>query len=277
VAEPETTLSAVRVLVAMDTASASARMLEAGAGLAAALGARLEGLFVEDSDLMQLGGLPFAREISAVTGAWRVLGADEIERALRLEAARGERLLAEAAERARVPWSFATARGRLVAQAVAREAELTLLGAADRIAGAARRVTGRGRAHGGPGSLAVLFDASPEAFRALEVAGRLAAALGSELRVLVPQGESARGTAAEQARSWLAAKGRAGLALPLPAGEGGLAEALRAGRSELLVHAVAADLARSLAAIARLIAELSCPLLIVRSTPAPAPRRSPAE
>ena len=263
-AEPAAELRGVRVLVAMDTVTLSVPALEAGAGLAAALGTRLEGLFVEDADLVCLGGLPFASEICAVTGAWRGLATDEIERALRVEAARLERLVAQAAERARVPWSFATARGRLVAQAVAREAELTILGVADRVAGGARRLASPGRTQPARGSLAVFFDASPASFRALDVAGRLADALGGELRVLVPPaGTSGDAAARDQARSWLATEGRAGLALPLRAGEGALTDALRESRSELLVHAVP-DLAQSLRALAALVAELSCPLVIVR-------------
>src|SRR5512136_1850854 len=98
VAKTETAQSAARVLVAMDAETLNALALKAGAGLAAALGARLEALFVENADLVSLGGLPFASEISALTGAWRDVAVEEIERALRLEAARIEHLVAEAAE-----------------------------------------------------------------------------------------------------------------------------------------------------------------------------------
>ena len=243
----------------------SARTLEAGAGLAAALGVRLDGLFVEDADLVHLGGLPFAREISAVTGAWSGLDTDEVVRSLRLEGARLERLLAQAAERARVPWSFATSRGRLLAQAVAREAELTILGGAIRVAGAARPLPAEARTRWLRGSLAVFFDASPGSFRALEVAGELAAALGSKLHVLVPEAGTSHEDAAarEGARSWLTTEGRVGYVLRVRTGEGALADALRASQSELLIHAVP-DLAQSMRGLATLIAKLPCPLLIVR-------------
>ena len=243
-----------RVLVALGTASGGTRILETGAGLAAALGARLEGLFVEDADLVHLAGLPFARELSAVTGAWRGLALDEIERALHLEAAKLERLFADVARRAQVPWSFATARGRLVAVAAAREAELTVL------AGRAA-VPGPGERHGGRGSLAVVFDGSAASFRALEVAGRLADALGRELRVLVS--DRAPAAAATEARTWLAARGGPGVAVALPAGAAPLADALRTGRSELLIEAVP-DLGPSIHGLAALLTRLSCPLLIVR-------------
>ena len=262
--EPAAALSPARVLVAMDTGTLNQPALSAAAGVAAALGARLEGLFVENADLVRLGGLPFASEISAVTGAWRDLAVDEIERALRLQAARIERLLADAAKRVRVPWSFETARGRLVAQAIAREAELTILGGANRAAETASLLAVSRRAHPGRRSMAVLFDASPTSLRALEVAGRLADALGSDLRLLMPSGAPAQSAAIrDRAQAWLATEGRAGLALPLDAGEGALATALLKARSELLVHGVS-DLTQSLQTLAVLVEQVSCPLLIVR-------------
>jgi hypothetical protein len=258
------------VLVAVDTATPNAPALQAGAGLAAALGARLEALFVENADLVHLGGLPFASEISALTGAWHELAVDEIERALRLEAARIERLVANVAEQARVPWSFDRARGRLVAQAVAREAELTILGVADRAIDVARRMAAPRRAQPALRSLAVLFDASPASHHALEITGQLAEALGSELRVLIPSAAAApNATIRDRAEAWLAARGRAGLALPVDSGEGSLANALRFTRSDLLVHGVA-DLGQSLRSLIALVAQVSCPVLVVRAARAAA-------
>ena len=253
-AEPGTAGRDRRVLIALATARWGTGLLEAGAGLAAAVGARLEGLFVEDADLVHLAGLPFARELSAITGAWHGLATEEVERTLRLEAAKLERLLANAAERARVPWSFATTRGRLIAVAAAREAEFTMLAGRSVYAAPEERRSGRG-------SLAVMFDGSPGSFRALELAGRLADALGRELHVLVSDRASA--AAAADARARLAARGRGDVAVALRAGEAALAEALRAARSEFVIQAVP-DVGQSLPALAGLLARLSCPLLIMR-------------
>ena len=268
------TPSGTRVLVALDSATMSARALETAARLAALLGAQLEGLFVEDADLVRLGGLPFAREIDAVTGVWRALAADEVERSLRLEGARLERLMAQAAERARVPWSFATARGRLLVEAVARDAELTLLGTVSRSASATRRSAIMEGARTLHGSLAVLFDATPGSLHALELAGQLAAASKNELRVLVRQSGQSEldAPALNRVRSWLTATRASGQALPLRAGEGALAEALRSTRSELLIWA-APDLAGSLQVLATMASGLSCPLLVVRRTSAAPPKR----
>ncbi len=60
-----------RVLVALGAAAANRGAVETGVGLAAAMGAALDALFVEDANLLRLGALPFASEISALTGARR--------------------------------------------------------------------------------------------------------------------------------------------------------------------------------------------------------------
>jgi hypothetical protein len=90
-----------RVLVALGASIPSRPAVETGVGLAAAVGAALEALFVEDANLLRLGALPFASEISALTGAWRALAVGEMERALRVEASRLEELLAASATRER--------------------------------------------------------------------------------------------------------------------------------------------------------------------------------
>ena len=59
-----------RVLVAANAATAVELAVDATMRLAATLEEpRLEALFVEDADLLRLGGLPFASEVSALTGA----------------------------------------------------------------------------------------------------------------------------------------------------------------------------------------------------------------
>src|SRR5512147_1159699 len=88
-----------RVVVRLGLAPSDESALEAGLGLAAALGAALEGLFVEDTNLLRFGALPFASETSTLTGVRRSVGPTEIERALRVAASRYERRLAESASR----------------------------------------------------------------------------------------------------------------------------------------------------------------------------------
>ena len=57
-----------RILVAIDTSPHGSAALEAAARLATELRAELEGLFIEDINLLRLAGLPFAREIQLGDG-----------------------------------------------------------------------------------------------------------------------------------------------------------------------------------------------------------------
>ncbi|HEX8012346.1 MAG TPA: universal stress protein [Casimicrobiaceae bacterium] len=250
-----------RVLVAMDVKSTGGAALDAGVALAAALDTRLEGLFVEDPDLVHWAALPFAREISALTGGWRELAPRDIERALRVEAARLERLLGQAAERVRVPWTFATTRGRLVTEALARLADLTVLGSVGR-AGETPRAAGSG-GQAPRRSVAALFDGSPASLRTLAAAARVAKAIDGELAVLVPCEPSSQPAAVERARLWLATEEPGGVVLPLEPLAGALIRAIRARRSAMLVRS-APELAAELEGLAALAAELRCPLVIVR-------------
>ena len=251
-----------RVLVAVNACAAGIPALDAGVELAAALGAHLEGLFVEEAGLLHLAGLPFASEISALTGGWRSIAPVEIERALRVEAARLERLIEQAAERACLPWTFAITRGRLLAEAVARRADFTVLGSFGGIGLSARPPAASGRAP--KRSVATLFDGSPATLRALVLSARLAKAPDGELSVFVPQGEpSSQSAACERAQSWLAAEQLAGTILRFAPAQGAFIEALRARRSAMLVLPVP-HLTASLQELTALVADLWCPLIIVR-------------
>ena len=54
-----------------DVSRADAENMVMAARLARALESRLEGLFIEDQDLMSLAGLPFTRELSLTSGLCR--------------------------------------------------------------------------------------------------------------------------------------------------------------------------------------------------------------
>jgi hypothetical protein len=88
------------------------------------LGATLEGLFVESTELLRVCALPNAKEMSALTGTRRPMAMGDLERAFRVEAARLERIFAAQTARTRIAWSFSVARGELWTAALARDAEL---------------------------------------------------------------------------------------------------------------------------------------------------------
>lgn len=246
-----------RVLLALGAPTTGRPAVETGVDLAAALGAALDALFVEDTNLLRLGALPLAVETSALTGARRALVEGDIERALRVEAARLERVLAQAAQRQQVPWSFATTRGKLLAEALAREADLIVLGASARAMGPAREPRAQG-------PVTAVFDASPEAARTLAATTRLARSLARSLLILVPtDGRAGRRAARKKAQEWLAAEQVAGLVLALDFAQQALVGAVRERRSGMLALPASALEAWPVE-LAALVEDVECPVVIVR-------------
>lgn len=252
-----TPLGLSRVLLALGAAVPSRPAVEAGVGLAAAMGAALDALFVEDANLLRVGALPMASEISVLTGARRALAVGELERALRVEASRLERLLAASAAQQQVPFSFAVTRGELLAEAMTRQADLIVLGAPMRPMPPAREPEPAG-------PVAALFDASPEAARVLAATTRLARAFARELVIVVPAGEGKTQRAArQQAREWLSAEQVEGLVVPLAAAYAALVGEMRSRGSRVLALPASALSARRMP-LALLVADLCCPVVIVR-------------
>ena len=246
-----------RVMIAIDSATSPASVLETGVGLAGAIGASLEARFFEDLDLLRLGALPFAIELCALTGARQELSSRHIERALRLEAARQEKLLAASAERTRVPWTFAVARGQRLTAAIAHEAELVVLGP--------RAPGRRGIARAGPtGPVAAMFDTSDAAARVMSAAASLAASLACEMLILVPDGESRSAQARrDAAQAWLAAEGRGGRVVAVVPELAALVAAVRTQHSAVLALPASALAAWPLD-MDTLRDELVCPLVFAR-------------
>jgi len=246
-----------RVLVALGASIPSRSAVATGVGLAAAVGAALEALFVEDVNLLRLGALPFASGISTLTGEWRALAVGEMERALRVEASHLEELLAASAARQRISWSFAVTRGELFAEAMMREADLIVLGAP-------MRSTAPTREPGWSGPVTALFDASPDSSRALAATTRFARALARKLLILVPAGEGkAHRVAGQLAREWLTAEQVEGLVVPLAAAHSALVDAVRTRKSVVLALPESALSARRIH-LATLVTKLACPVVIVR-------------
>ena len=121
-----------RILVPLDASEHSLSALKMAVELAASLNAELEGLFVEDINLLQLSEFPFAREISFFSPMSRQLERGSMERQLRIQAQRLKQTLAGMADRFNVAWTFRIARGGVPAQVLAatEKADLTILGKA---------------------------------------------------------------------------------------------------------------------------------------------------
>jgi nucleotide-binding universal stress UspA family protein len=199
--EGEVEFAVRRILVALDASTHSLAALAAAVELAAAMEAELEGLFVEDVNLLRLAALPFAREVRH-TASLEALDSARMERALKAQAAQAREALAAAAGRAQVHWSFRVVRGEVAQEVLqaAAQADLLTLGKQGRsrspgarLGSTALRVALHAPGalllveHGAPGGqpVLVLYDGSEVAERALDAAARLARMSGSPLIVLL--------------------------------------------------------------------------------------------
>jgi nucleotide-binding universal stress UspA family protein len=121
-----------RILVALDASPHSLAALEAAVDLARRFQAELQGLYVEDVNLLRLAELPFTQEIGLFSAKWRRLDAQRLERQLRAHSARVRRLLRMAAEGAQIQWSFRVVRGRVSSEVMtsAEAADVLIVGKA---------------------------------------------------------------------------------------------------------------------------------------------------
>lgn len=128
--EAEQGKSIRRILVALDASPHSLAALQVAVELAEQLGAEVEGLFVEDINLLNLSDLPMARELVAYATHPRRLDRMRMSEQLQLQARMARKALEEVAEKAQVRWSFRVARGIIAAEllAAAEEMDLILLG-----------------------------------------------------------------------------------------------------------------------------------------------------
>ena len=174
-----------RILVAIDASPQSLAALEAGAELAANLGAELAGLYVEDINLIRLAALPAVLEIGGASARSRPLDERRMARQLRGQAARAKRAIAVAAGRTQVRWSFNVARGSIETELLqaATEADLFVLGRAGwsgkrKLGSTARKLVAAGprrtllieRGERLQPTLMTVYDGSEQSQRALDTA-----------------------------------------------------------------------------------------------------------
>src|SRR5512133_1620120 len=179
-----------RIVMALDTASLVLPAIEAATGLALGLNAELAGLFVEDERLLRFAGLPFARETGYASARARPLAPAAVEHALRAQAEQLRRLLAAAAGRLSVTWTLEVVRGEMPRSvlALAGASDLLVLGRSQYAWPGARRRTDPAQrfpalaAH----PVAVVFDGSAMALRALSIGSILAGVTDSALTILIP-------------------------------------------------------------------------------------------
>lgn len=195
-----------RIVVALDASPQSVAALKAAAELATLMQAELEGLFVEDINLLYLCGLPFGQEIGSYTAKLRRLDDVAMERQLRVLAATIQQVMERVAAQTPVRWSFRVRRGPVVEEllAAAQSAALLSVGRAGRVrrkgigstaqslvSQAQRPLLILGEGSGLEYPLTVVYTGTAAAQRALELAVRLVRREPSRLRVVVWDGGDA--------------------------------------------------------------------------------------
>jgi len=269
-----------RILVALDASHHSLAALEAAAELAASLEAELQGLFVEDINLLRAAGSPVAREVRYpyVTGGR--MDRARMERELRAQATQAQRALMATCQRRQIRWSFRVVRGDVTAEVLeaASEADLLTLGRASRPLMQRIRLgsTARAAATRSPRSVLliqrdvvvrppvmVVYEDSRAARQALWMAAHLAQKQEKYLGVLIlvrPQDDVQR--LQNQISNWLRGEGLAVRSQLLPANNVKmLAQTVRAEQGGVLVLSVKTLPADALDV---LLDELDCPVLLVR-------------
>jgi hypothetical protein len=154
--------------------------------------ADISAVFLEDLGLFRLAELPFTIELCRVTTLPRPLTTRELERQMKIQALQAEDALRRVAEQVGSSWSFRTHRGRLsTALAEVRDVDLLLIGATRRalsIAGEVRTIAGTAHPSGAERRrpVAVLFERTQAASRALDAGIELAQRTGCGLTIFLP-------------------------------------------------------------------------------------------
>jgi nucleotide-binding universal stress UspA family protein len=184
-----------RITVTLDASESGRVPLETAVRLAAITGAELEGVFVEDINLMRLPGLPFLREVRPWSLSGEEISTQRMQRELRTLARRAEQMLERAARELGVSWSFQIWRGRAEAASLASAfgADILSLGRVSSLVSSRVFATSRpfiSRSREMDTSISVLFSDSEQGVRAVETACSLASDMNAPLTVILPAVEA---------------------------------------------------------------------------------------
>lgn len=268
-----------RIAVALDASEQSLRVMAIAADIASVLQAELEGVFVEDSELLRAVGLPFQREFRLATRDESVIEPERLQRELRAAARWMRQSLQQSAQRLGCSWSFRVWRGDLQAEilSAASGAEMFTLSRIGRFAPFRRRAPLRaGSTTAGLGgtrgvaspaalTLSLLFDGSAGAQRILAAAVELAAGGRAELHIILRGADA--GELAERRRLALELLGSTAGRTSFIVLQGGSADdvagsMLRSGGDIFLIDAGDRLLQRD--SLWKSLAALDCPMLVIR-------------
>lgn len=247
------------LLLALDAGRCCPEDVVLAVELAALLGGELEGLFVEDADLMTVAQLPFVREVGGRSGQDRPILRESVESLVkrRVERVAGE--LERAAKMRNVPVRHTTTRGKIVQQAFEqREHRDVLLLHPSSIVPSIGQ-TGASR------PILVWYEGGEEATASLDIAVVLARMTGTDLLVGVPAGRlgTERDIRASLA-DWIdRLSGRVRIRPAFGAPTEAIIDAARSARAAQVVLTATGDLVTA-DAVERMLAAIGSRLVLVR-------------
>lgn len=201
--EQEEELTIQRILIGMDTSHHSLAALRAAAHLARSLGAELQGLFVEDVNLLRVAELSVAQELQFPFAKQGRLNPRRMRLQLRAQAQQARRALSTVCEQLQIEWSFQVVQGNVSTRVLeeAAKADLLCVGRASRpvMHQSTMGSTAEAAASEAPRSvllisrdtrihspIVVLYEGWPDTRPTLQLASQLAHDMGGLLSVLVP-------------------------------------------------------------------------------------------
>lgn len=256
------TRRSLRITLAFGDALSDLDALEGMARLAAAIDAELNGIFVEDMNLLHLAGLPVARSFSPL-GQPLTLQPGDMARHLQRQATATRDALMRTAERMGARWRFATTQGALFAEVRAKmeESEAIAIGLSRR--GNTSMRLGPSRRTGPVRPVVALFSGSERARRALTLAAQLAQNSERPLVVYLAPSQTQEAAELERDARSIARNVTVFKTLPRDARLTGIATVLRRDQAVLTVLEADAD-TTSPDALRILCNDLPGPALLVR-------------
>jgi nucleotide-binding universal stress UspA family protein len=191
-----------RILVALDTSARGQAALQAAVRLALKTRAELQGLYVEDEDLVRLAALPFSREVDLASALSRELHSGTMKRALRAAAQETQQTFSKTLQPLDLQWTFRVVRGTVThtSLAAAGDVDLLVIGQRGRLPRASMGGPS-GPRKGSTARVVAIFDGSPSAARVLELATSLIEPESPGMTVLIPAGQGEEVT--KSCMSWL--------------------------------------------------------------------------
>ncbi len=167
---PGAPLKVRSVLVAFDDASAGHETMEAAVTLAADLQAELQGMYIEDDDLLRIADLPFVHEITNGSGTVRPIDAQSMQRAMQKKADQIRAMMQRRAESAHIRCSFSVTRGRVLHRVLVATSDDEILFFGCRSHASVVRPPAGLRPRAAVRPVLVLLDESPRGRRAVDTA-----------------------------------------------------------------------------------------------------------